>query len=67
MIVKAMALVCTVFAGGKSKCVTEFYPRTFDNVQSCNVQLLRWRMYELPRNKKIVLDDCVITSYKQGQ
>ena len=67
MIVKAMALVCTVFAGGESKCVTEFYPSTFDSVQACNVQLMQWRLHELPRNKKIVLDDCVITSYKHEQ
>jgi hypothetical protein len=66
MIVKAMALVCTVFAGGDSKCVTEFYPHTFDNLQTCQAQLIRWRFYELPRNKKIVLDNCVITSYKHG-
>lgn len=63
MIVKAMALVCTVYAGGDSKCVTEFYPTTFQSVQECNAQLFQWRFYELPRNKKIVLDDCVITSY----
>ena len=67
MIVKAMALVCVVYAGGESKCVTEFYPRTFDSVQSCNVKLFQWRMHELPRNKKICLDDCVITSYKHNQ
>jgi hypothetical protein len=67
MIVKAMALVCTVFAGGDSKCVTEFYPRTFDNLKTCQAQLIQWRLYELPRNKKIVLDDCVITSYKHGE
>jgi hypothetical protein len=67
MIVKAMALVCTVFAGGESKCVTEFYPSTFKTVQACSVQLMQWRLYELPRNKKIVLDDCVITSYKHEQ
>ena len=64
MIVKAMALVCTVFVGGESKCNTEFYPTTFQSVQECNVQLMRWRLYELPRNKKIVLDDCVITSHE---
>lgn len=64
MIVKAMALVCTVFAGGDSKCVTEFYPDTFSSTAACEVQLFRWRMYELPRNKKIVLDDCVVTNYK---
>ena len=29
MIVKAMALVCTVYAGGDSKCTTEFYPKNF--------------------------------------
>ncbi len=67
MIVKAMALVCTVFAGGESKCATEFYPSTFETVQACNAQLMQWRLHELPRNKKIVLDDCVITSYKHGQ
>ena len=67
MIVKAMALVCTVFAGGESKCATEFYPSTFETVQACNVELMQWRLHELPRNKKIVLDDCVITSYKHGQ
>ncbi len=67
MVVKAMALVCTVFAGGESKCETEFYHRTFDNVQACTAQLTQWRFYELPRNKKIVLDDCVITSYKHEE
>ena len=67
MIVKAMALVCTVFAGGESKCTTEFYPKTFQSVQACNTQLIRWRLYELPRNKKIVLDDCVITNYKHEE
>ncbi len=53
MIVKAMALVCTVFVGGESKCVTEFYPKTFNTVEACNVQLFRWRLHELPRNKKL--------------
>jgi hypothetical protein len=67
MIVKAMALVCTVFAGGESKCTTEFYPKTFQSVLACNTQLIRWRLYELPRNKKIVLDDCVITNYKHEE
>jgi hypothetical protein len=67
MIVKAMALVCTVFAGGESKCTTEFYPKTFQSVQACNAQLIRWRLHELPRNKKIVLDDCVITNYKHEE
>tara|TARA_R100000951_G_scaffold54071_1_gene45530 strand:+ start:3174 stop:3377 length:204 start_codon:yes stop_codon:yes gene_type:complete len=67
MIVKAMALVCTVFAGGESKCATEFYPSAFETVQACNIKLMQWRLHELPRNKKIVLDDCVITSYKHGQ
>ncbi len=62
MVIKAMALVCTVFAGGESKCVTEFYPETFSNLQSCQQQLTSWRLYELPRNKKIVLDDCIITN-----
>ena len=67
MIVKAMALVCTVFAGGDSKCVTEFYPKQYESGRACQVQLIQWRLYELPRNKKIVLDDCVITSYKHGE
>lgn len=67
MIVRAMALVCTVYAGGDSKCVTEFYPDTFSSMAACEVQLFRWRMYELPRNKKIVLDDCIVTSYKHEQ
>ena len=67
MIVKAMALVCTVFAGGESECKTEFYPRTFDSLPACTAQLIQWRFYELPRNKKIVLDDCVITSYKHEE
>lgn len=53
MIVKAMALVCTVFVGGESKCVTEFYPKTFDDLKACNRQLIQWRHYELPRNKKL--------------
>ena len=67
MIVKAMALVCTVFVGGESKCVTEFYPKTFQSVQACNHKLIQSRHFELPRNKKIVLDDCVVTSYKHEQ
>tara|TARA_Y100000114_G_C11760130_1_gene329056 strand:+ start:2046 stop:2255 length:210 start_codon:yes stop_codon:yes gene_type:complete len=62
MSIKAMALVCTVFAGGEATCVTEFYPSTFTTMRACNEKLIQWRYYELPRNKKIVLDDCIITN-----
>ena len=41
MSVKAMALVCAIFAGGESECKTEFYPRTFDSLPACTAQLIQ--------------------------
>ena len=64
MIVKAIALVCTVMAGGESECKTQIPTKEFSSLASCQQHLTHWRMYGLPYNQKIVLDDCVITNYK---
>jgi len=64
MIVKAIALVCTVMSGGESECKTIIPTEEFSTIASCQQHLTQWRLYGLPRNKKIALDDCVVTSYK---
>jgi hypothetical protein len=64
MIVKAIALVCTVMSGGESECKTIIPTEEFSSIASCQQHLTQWRLYGLPRNKKITLDDCVVTSYK---
>jgi hypothetical protein len=64
MIVKAIALVCTVMSGGDTECKTQIPAEEFSSLTSCQQHLTQWRLYGLPRNQKIVLDDCVVTSYK---
>lgn len=63
MIVKAMALICSLTPTGHA-CNTEIFDWTFQDVHSCEVRLREFRIYEIPKlNKKLVLDDCVVTSY----
>lgn len=64
MIVKAIALLCTIASGGESECKTIIPTEEFSSLANCQQHLTQWRMYGLPRNQKIVLDDCVVTNYK---
>ena len=62
MIYKAMALVCFMTSATDHKCETRFYHKTFDDLQSCETTLIRWRLYELKNTEKIVLNDCVLSN-----
>jgi len=57
MMWKAMALVCMI-EDGETKCPTVFFEKEFETEKKCEVWLIRKRFYGMPRNKKIVLDDC---------
>ena len=60
-----MALVCFMVSASDHECETRFYKHTFNDLQTCESQLIRWRLYELPRTEKIVLGDCVLTYKKE--
>ena len=64
MIYKAMALVCFMTSATDHKCETRFYYKTFDELQSCETSLIRWRLYELTDEEKIVLSNCVLSNNK---
>ena len=64
MIYKAMALVCFMTPATDHKCETRFYYKTFDELQSCETSLIRWRLYELTDEEKIVLSNCVLSNNK---
>jgi transcription termination factor NusB len=64
MIYKAMALVCFMTTATDHKCETRFYKNTFDDLHSCETALIRWRLYELTDEEKIVLNDCVLSNNK---
>lgn len=68
MIVKALALVCIVHSINpfEKSCPTIVYENTFSSVEECNTWLIRKRLYNMPYNQKIVLDDCVITKRTDG-
>ena len=59
MIWKAMALVC-VLLNGDVTCPTVMFEDTFRSKQECEGWLVRKRLYGLPKNKKIVMDDCYL-------
>ena len=59
---KAVALICTVWlVDGKSKqeCLTHMFQWEFESRQQCELRLINYRIYDLPKNQKIVLDDCI--------
>jgi|TARA_R100000455_G_scaffold3870_1_gene1327 hypothetical protein len=58
---KAMALVCMI-ENGETKCPTELFDTEFESKNECEIWLKRKRFYGMPRNKKIVLDDCYFSS-----
>tara|TARA_R100000458_G_C8200163_1_gene190963 strand:+ start:486 stop:680 length:195 start_codon:yes stop_codon:yes gene_type:complete len=62
MIYKAMALVCFMTSATDHKCETRFYHKTFDDLQSCETTLIRWRFYEVKTTEKIVLSNCVLSN-----
>ena len=62
MIYKAMALVCFMTSATDHKCETRFYHKTFDDLQSCKITLIRWRFYEVKTTEKIVLSNCVLSN-----
>ena len=64
MIYKAMALVCFMTSATDHKCETRFYHKTFDDLQSCKITLIRWRFYEVKTTEKIVLSNCVLSNNK---
>ncbi len=66
MIVKALALICTLHAVGEHSCPTFVFDKEFSSVKECNTWLIRKRLYNMPYNQKIVLDDCVITKRTDG-
>ena len=60
---KAMALICSVWiADGKAKqeCFTHMFKWKFETREQCQLRLIQYRMYEIPKNYKIILDDCVL-------
>ena len=59
---KAMALICSVWiVNGKAEqqCFTHMFKWEFESLQQCELKLVRYRIYELPNNQKIILDDCI--------
>ena len=61
VIVKAIALVCTVYAVGEHSCPTVIFEEEFKTVKECNTWLTRKRVFQMPPNQKIVMGDCVVT------
>lgn len=59
---KAMALICSVWiinGEPQQQCFTHMFKWEFESLQQCELKLVRYRMYELPKNQKIILDDCI--------
>ncbi len=59
---KAMALICSVWiVNGKAEqqCFTHMFKWEFESLQQCELKLVRYRIYELPKNQKIILDNCI--------
>ena len=59
---KAMILLCSVWiVDGKPKqeCLTHMFKWEFSSRQQCELRLVQHRIYELPKNQKIILDDCI--------
>tara|TARA_R100000406_G_scaffold89224_1_gene75092 strand:+ start:21 stop:236 length:216 start_codon:yes stop_codon:yes gene_type:complete len=61
MIVKALALICTLHAVGEHSCSTVIFEEEFKSVDICTKWLMNKRLYHLPSNQKVVLDDCIKT------
>ena len=61
MIVKAIALICIVHSVGDHSCPTIVLDEEFSSVKECNTWLIKKRLYNMPKNQRIFLDDCVIT------
>lgn len=60
MIYKAMALVCFMVSASDHECETRLYKHTFNDLQTCESQLIHWRLYELSVTEKMVLGNCII-------
>ena len=59
---KAMALLCGVWmvdGQPRQQCFTHMFKWEFESLQQCELKLVRYRIYELPKNQKIILDDCI--------
>ena len=59
---KAMALICGVWMVNgepRQQCFTHMFKWQFKTKQQCESKLIQYRMYEIPKNYKIILDDCV--------
>lgn len=61
MIVTAIALVCIVHSVGKHSCPTIVFDKQFSSVKECNTWLIHKKLYDMPKNQRIFMDDCVIT------
>jgi len=61
MIVKAIALICIVHSVGDHSCPTIVFDEEFSSVKECTTWLIKKRLYNMPKNQRIFLDDCVIT------
>ncbi len=60
--IKAMALICSVWithGQAKQECFTHMFKWEFDNLQQCESRLFQYRRYELPKNHKIILNNCI--------
>ena len=60
---KAMALICGVWMVNgepRQQCFTHMFKWKFKTKQQCESKLIQYRMYEIPKNYKIILDDCVL-------
>ena len=59
---KAMVLMCGVWivkGQPQQQCFTHMFEWEFKTSQQCELRLAQYRIYELPKNQKIILDDCI--------
>ncbi len=59
---KAMVLMCSVWIVNgqpQQQCFTHMFEWEFKTSQQCELRLAQYRIYELPKDHKIILDDCI--------
>ena len=65
--IKAMELICSVWIANeqtKQECFTHMFKWNFKTIKECEMKLINYRFNEMPKNFKIILDNCIISNNK---
>ena len=54
-----MCSVWIVNGQPQQQCFTHMFEWEFKTSQQCELRLAKYRIYELPKDHKIILDDCI--------